>query len=194
MQEKLTTETSVELVENVLKNNIFQFNKKILKQLKDTAIGTNFAPPYAILFMANLEERILEDIELQARIWWRYINDIFFIWKYEKDSLKQFIETINALHSTIKLTAERSGEEIDFLDVNVRLRNRQLETDQHIKSNDTHLFLDSTSCHLYHCKKSIQYSQAFIYTGYLLIMKNLINAATYSSQQRLKEMTDGKRL
>ena len=118
----------------------------------------------------------------------------FFIWKYEKDSLKQFIETINALHSTIKLTAERSGEEIDFLDVNVRLRNRQLETDQHIKSNDTHLFLDSTSCHLYHCKKSIQYSQAFIYTGYLLIMKNLINAATYSSQQRLKEMTDGKRL
>ena len=78
MQEKLTTETSVELAENVLKNNIFQFNKKILKQLKDTAIGTNFAPPYAILFMANLEERILEDIELQARIWWMYLYAYIF--------------------------------------------------------------------------------------------------------------------
>ena len=85
-------------------------------------------------------------------------------------------------------------EEIDFLDVNVRLRNRQVETDQHMKPDDTHLFLESTSCHLYHCKKSIHYSQAFIYTGYVLIMKNLINAATYNLQQRLKEMTDGKRL
>ena len=85
-------------------------------------------------------------------------------------------------------------EEIDFLDVNVRLRNRQVESDQHMKPNDNHLFLDSTSCHLYHCKKSIHYSQAFIYTGYVLIMKNLINAATYNLQQRLKEMTDGKRL
>ena len=69
MEEKLTTETLVELVENVLKNNIFQFNKKTLKQLEGTAIGTKFAPPYAILFMANLEERILEDIEPQARMW-----------------------------------------------------------------------------------------------------------------------------
>ena len=94
MEEKLTTETLVELAENVLKNNIFQFNKKTLKQLKGTAIGTKFAPPYTILFMANLEERILEDIELHSRIWWRHINDIFLIWRYEKDPFKQFIETI----------------------------------------------------------------------------------------------------
>ena len=54
-------------------------------------------------------------------------------------------------------------EEINFFDVNVRLNNRQLETDQHIKPNDTHQFLDSTSCHPYHCKKSIPYSQALRY-------------------------------
>ena len=29
MEEKLTTETLAELAENVLKNNIFQFNKKL---------------------------------------------------------------------------------------------------------------------------------------------------------------------
>ena len=52
---------------------------------------------------------------------------------------------------------------INVLDVNVRLRNRQLETDLHIKPTDTHQFLDSTSCHPYHCKKSIPYSQALRY-------------------------------
>ena len=44
----------------------------------------------------------------------------------------------------------------------VRLRNRQLETDLHIKPTVTK-FLDSTSCQPYHCKKSVPYSQALRY-------------------------------
>ena len=55
---------------------------------------------------------------------------------------------------------EWSNEEINFLDVSIRLRNRQLETDLHIKPTETYQFLDSTSCHLYYCKKGIPYSQA----------------------------------
>ena len=64
-EKKVTTETLLELAEIVLKNNIFQFNEKTLKQLRGTAIGTKFAPPYAIIFMADLGEKILEDNELQ---------------------------------------------------------------------------------------------------------------------------------
>ena len=79
--------------------------------------------------MADLEERILQDIELQPRMWWRYIDDTFFIWKHGEDSLKQFIETRNAFHPAIKFTVEWSREEINFLGDNVKLRNRQLETD-----------------------------------------------------------------
>ena len=67
-EKRVTTETLVELAEIVLKNNIFQFNEKTLRQLRRTAIGTKFAPPRAILFMADLEERILEDVELQPRL------------------------------------------------------------------------------------------------------------------------------
>ena len=61
----MTTETLLELTEIVLKNNIFQFNEKTLKQLRGTAICIKCALPYAIIFMADLEERILEEIELQ---------------------------------------------------------------------------------------------------------------------------------
>ena len=97
------------------------------KQLTGTAIGTTFAPAYAIISMADLEERILKDIELKRRIWWRYIDDIFFIWDHGENLLKQFIETLHACHPI-------------------------------------HQFLDSTSCHPYHCKKSIPYSQALRYS------------------------------
>ena len=84
----MSTEILAELSEIFIKNNIFQFNEKTLKQLKGTAIGTKFAPPYAILLMVDLKERVLEDIELQPCICWRYIDDIFFISENEEVPLK----------------------------------------------------------------------------------------------------------
>ena len=65
---EVTTETLLELAEIALKNTTFQFNEKTLKQLRGTSIGTKFSPPYAVIFMAGLEKRILEEIELQSRI------------------------------------------------------------------------------------------------------------------------------
>ena len=47
----------------VLKNNIFEFDEKTFKQKRGTAIGTKFAPPYAVLFMADFEEKMLEVLE-----------------------------------------------------------------------------------------------------------------------------------
>ena len=68
-QEKdVTTSALVELAEVVLKNNIFIFKGKTLKQKWGTATGTKFAAPYSILFMAELEEEILSEIELKLSV------------------------------------------------------------------------------------------------------------------------------
>ena len=68
-QEKdVTTSALVELAEGVLKNNIFTFKEKTLKQKWGTAIGTRFASSYSILFMAELEEEILSEIELKLSV------------------------------------------------------------------------------------------------------------------------------
>ena len=58
----------VELAEVVVKNNVLTFGKKTLKQLRETAIRTKFAPPYSILFMAELE--ILREVELKPYLWY----------------------------------------------------------------------------------------------------------------------------
>ena len=79
-QEKdVTTSTLVELAEVVLKNNIFTFKEKTLKQKRVITIGTNFVPSYGILFMTELEEETLSEIEQKPYLWWRrYIDDICF--------------------------------------------------------------------------------------------------------------------
>ena len=41
----------------MLKNSIFEFDEKTVKQVRGTAIGVELAPPSAILFMADLEEK-----------------------------------------------------------------------------------------------------------------------------------------
>ena len=58
--------------------------------------------------MAELEEEILSEIELKPYLWWRYIDDIFFLWEHGEEKLKEFIEHLNEKHPTIKFTAEWS--------------------------------------------------------------------------------------
>ena len=157
---QISSDAILELAEIVPKNNIFQFDEKTFKQVRETAIGTKFAPPYAILFMAGLEEKILSASEKKAMIWWRYIDDIFFVWEHGEESLEKFLNKLNSFHSTIKFTAEYSKETINFLDVNIRLVGGELMTDLFVKPTDTHQFLDPSSSHPYHCKEGIPYSQA----------------------------------
>ena len=65
---QISSDTLIELPEIVLKNNFFEYDQKTFKQVRGTAIGTKFAPPYAILFMANLEEKILNAFEEKPMI------------------------------------------------------------------------------------------------------------------------------
>ena len=92
---------------------------------------------YAILFMSALEEKILESAPLKFRVWWRYIDDIFFIWEHGEDSLNLFLEHLNKAHPTIKFMAEYSRSKIYFPDVSVRNR---LATDIYMKPTDTHQY------------------------------------------------------
>ena len=146
----------LELTECVLKNNIFEHN---FKQIQGTAIGTKMAPAYAILFMSELEETFLASSPLKPFVWWRYIDDIFMIWQHGEEKLKHFLKEFNNSHPSIKFTSNYSQEKIDFLDVQVIRNGNQLITDHFVKPTDTHQYLHASSCHVYHSKRAIPYSQ-----------------------------------
>ena len=144
----------------MLTKNIFEHNKRFFKQKQGTAIGTKMAPPYAILFMDELEQNILEGSVHKPHVWWRYIDDIFLIWEHGEESLKEFLDYLNSCHPTIKFTANYSPKSVEFLDVKVIRHGDSLVTDLFVKPTDTHQYLHASSSHVYHSKRSIPYSQA----------------------------------
>ena len=63
------TDFLIELAECVLKNNIFEHNTPFYKQLRETAIRTKMAPPYATVFMGNLEENLFKNCDKKPFTW-----------------------------------------------------------------------------------------------------------------------------
>ena len=56
--EQPTPDVLVELIDIVLKNNVFEFNNKYYLQIQGTAMGTKMAQAYANVFMGKLEENL----------------------------------------------------------------------------------------------------------------------------------------
>ena len=77
-----------------------------------------FAPPYACIFIGQLETKFLENQNLKPLVWFRYIDDIFFIWIFETLWLN-----LTYLVMTIKLTYECNKDTISPLNLKVILSN-----------------------------------------------------------------------
>ena len=147
------------MAEFVLKNNYFKFNGKVKQQISGTAIGTKFAPTYACVFMDQVEIDFLRAQENVPFVWFRYIDDVFFIWTHGENELKSFIQKLNQFHCNLCFTYESSKTEIAFLDYKVNLFENRLTTDLYVKPTGTHQYLDYTSSRPEHAKKSIAYGQ-----------------------------------
>ena len=55
VNEKIDTEELIIMAEFVLKSDYFEFNSKVKQQLSGTAIGAKFVPPYAYVFINQVE-------------------------------------------------------------------------------------------------------------------------------------------
>ena len=64
------------------------------------------APPYAIIFMTELEEMFLSTCVRKPLVWWRYIDYMFLIWEHGEENLKEFLRLLNEFNPTCKFTAD----------------------------------------------------------------------------------------
>ena len=124
---QISTDKLVKMDQFVLKNNFFEFNNDVFQQISGTAIGTKSAPPYACIFMDQIEIKFLRTQSHEAMVWFRYIDNIFFIWTHEEEKLEEFIADFNAFNSNIQFTYEPSEKSTAFLDLDVALYNGRLE-------------------------------------------------------------------
>ena len=150
------------LLSLILTLNNFIFNGINYLQILGCAMGTKCAPSYANIFMGKFEEtHIYPRILNKTRIFLRYIDDLFFIWKGTETELLTFFDEINQVHTTIKFDFNFSTSEVNFLDLTIYKDKRgKLQTKIYTKPTDKHAYLHKNSAHPYHLKKSIPYGQA----------------------------------
>ena len=158
-QNLIPTEKLLNFAEFVLKNNYFEFDGQTMQQISGTAIGTKCAPAYACIFMDHIETEFLKVQTNKPLTWFRYIDDIFFIWTHGKTELELFLQNLNHFNSNLKFTYALSEENVSFLDLKVKLSNGRISTDLFVKPIDRHQYLHYTSSHPNHTKRSIVYSQ-----------------------------------
>ena len=124
---KISTDDLTIMAEFIFKNNYFEFNEKVKKQISGTAIGTKFALPYAWIFMDQVETEFLETQKHKSLVWFCYI-DVFFIWTHGKEKLSLFLEDLK-FHHNIKFSHEVKKESIHFLELNASLPDGNISTD-----------------------------------------------------------------
>ena len=112
---QISTSDLVKMAKFVLENYYFEFNGDTKQEISGTAIGTKFAPPYACIFMDQVESEFLKTQTHQPLVWFRYTDDIFFVWTHEQDKLEQFLVHLNKFYPSIKFTHESSRENVTLL-------------------------------------------------------------------------------
>ena len=105
---QIPTDKLLKMAQFVLKNNFFEFNNDVFQQISGTAIGTKFALPYVCIFMDQIETNFLRTRSHQPMVWFRYIDNIFFIWTHVEEKLQEFMADFNAFNPNIKFAYESS--------------------------------------------------------------------------------------
>ena len=154
-RKEIPTENLIKMAELVLKNNFFEFDTNVYQQISGTVIGTKFAPPYACIFIDQLETRFLENQNLKPLVWFRYIHGIFFIWTHGEENLRNFMAEFNLFSNDIKFTYEYNKDTISFLDLKVISSNGKLITSLHSKPTDCNQYLHYGAFHPEYTKRSI---------------------------------------
>ena len=107
------------------------------------------------VFSDKLETEFLNTHEYLLLVWYRYVDDIFFIWTHGQEKLKFFLDDLNKYHPNINFPHQSNKECINFLDLIVILLDNEVSTDFYIKPTARNQYLHYSSSHPDHTKMSI---------------------------------------
>jgi hypothetical protein len=151
----------LELLKLSLLKNDFLFMGKYYRQTKGVAMGKQYAPNFANLYMSMWEDSILNKLQgPKPRLWLRYIDDIFGIWEGPLQQLINFVNQVNSFDKDIQVCCNTSFSEIQFLDLIIyKTNSRQLSTMVYLKPTSSLKLIHPLSLHPSHTKGGTIFSQ-----------------------------------
>ena len=149
----------MELLELCTQCNYFELEGKIFRQDEGMAMGSPLSPIFANIFMEEFEQKALALAQFKPKIWWRYVDDTFVVFPHGDTKLNEFLELLNSISPSIRLTMEREVQnKLAFLDVCVERVRNVLQTTVFRKKTHTGQYLNYESNHQKSVKEGVAYS------------------------------------
>lgn len=155
----------LELLEISLRGNDFEFNSEYFLQICGTAMGKAYAPSLADIYLEEFDARANTGFHTNPDLYFRFIDDVFFIWCGSEQDLIDFQTFLNNLIPGIKITLNWSTDQVNFLDTTL-YRQKQITgfsdvvgTKVYFKPTDTHQLLHPHSFHPKHTCRGVIKSQ-----------------------------------
>ena len=164
----IPTDYIMKLLRLIMTKNIFTFNEETWLQLLGTCMGTRVSPSYANLFMAVLENKMIDNCPAHLKefiyLWRRFIDDILIFWSGSWQQFLEFFNYLNQFHNTIKFDDpchNPTENSCNFLDLKISIVDGIIHTDLFRKPTDKPRALLPSSAHPNHISTNIIYGAAF---------------------------------
>jgi len=159
IQKSFPASLFLQVLEIVMKNNIFSFGDTFWLQQIGTAMGTPTACSYASITYGQHENtQILPRFKNHLLYYKRYIDDVFGIWVPSEtnnhETWEQFKETLNNW-AGLRWKIEEPSQKTVFLDLNIQLSNATIVTSTFQKSLNLYLYIPPLSAHPPSCLKGL---------------------------------------
>ena len=89
-EKSIRIEDLIRMAEFIFRNYSSEFSSNVKHQISGTADGITFAPPYTCTYMDYIDNQFLKNEQILPWIWFRYIDDVFFITKASERELDGF--------------------------------------------------------------------------------------------------------
>jgi hypothetical protein len=153
----------IKAMEFVLTKGYITFQEQIYQQTNGAAMGSPMIPPYANIFMYQLEKDIVHKHTASGSLilFKRFIDDVFIITR--NSDISELQEELNTMKPFIKLTWTPPAKHCNFLDLVISIKNNKLHTNVYQKQLNTYAYLPFHSYHTTAQKKGFIKGEAIRY-------------------------------
>ena len=112
-------------VQFVLSSTYFTFKNIIYQQTYGTPMGSPLSPIIADIAMQDLESIALNNIGIDLKFYFRYVDDILLV--SPKDQVDNILNIFNSINNRLQFTIEfENNRNINFLDILINVHNETL--------------------------------------------------------------------
>ena len=151
-KDDVPVEAVMDALKLLMRNNIFKFGDAHFIQRIGTAIGAPPAPPWATIYCAENENKLIEKYSNNLVFFKRFIDDVIAAWRStgsdaDRTAWNNFVADLNDPDLELRWIVEKPSMSVDFMDLTITLSQGRAFMSLYEKPNNLHLYIPPNSSH-----------------------------------------------